>query len=267
MLINQSIDRVSDGEPRQTEPTKRALAPYFFWLGYIGLNAGLVISACDYRQQKRKHQAVMTLASNISIRNKVALTFALVLCATIGLGLFSLNRLSTVEALAAEVRNNSLPSTRYLGRIAQAAERLRLNQYIAVTTASAERRKMVSGLIGEQAKLVETELARYLPLVSGDEGALAAAISKEWTNYKAIIDQVNALLAKGDLAQDVAILDNSNPAMNNLRNALQADIAFNVKEGDELADRGTALARSARTGIIAVLGAMALLCALTGWSL
>ncbi|MDR3473776.1 MAG: HAMP domain-containing methyl-accepting chemotaxis protein, partial [Devosia sp.] len=46
-----------------------------------------------------------------------------------------------------------------------------------------------------------------------------------------------------------------------------ADIAFNVKEGDELADRGTALARSARTGIIAVLGAMALLCALTGWSL
>ena len=44
--------------------------------------------------------------SNLSIRNKVLLAFGIVLLTAMGLGGFSIDRLSTVNGSAAEVRDN-----------------------------------------------------------------------------------------------------------------------------------------------------------------
>lgn len=66
--------------------------------------------------------------SAMTIRAKIVLAFALIICGTVALGLVSLNRLNGVDAAAAQVRDDALPSTRALGRMAQTSERLRLDQ-------------------------------------------------------------------------------------------------------------------------------------------
>ena len=64
---------------------------------------------------------------NWSVRGKVIAAFAVVLLCTAGLGLFAIGRLSAVNTAAADIRENWLPSTRALGKVAQIAERVLLS--------------------------------------------------------------------------------------------------------------------------------------------
>ena len=66
--------------------------------------------------------------SNLSIRNKVLLAFGIVLLTAMGLGGFSIDRLSTVNGSAAEVRDNWLPATGWLGTISKAVEQYRARE-------------------------------------------------------------------------------------------------------------------------------------------
>ncbi len=208
----------------------------------------------------------MTFLANMSIRNKIVLAFILVLCGTIGMGVFSLTRLRAVDASAMEMRNKFLPSARYLGRMAQTTERLRLDQNIAATTQSSQRRQAMIAGCAAQVKLADAALAAYRPLAApGAEQALLASIEKSWTSYKELSDRLVVLLKDGNFVQAVAVLDDSNPAMNEFRKNLQADIDLNVTTGDRAAVDGAALADSADMWIIITLCALAFLCAVIGW--
>ena len=72
--------------------------------------------------------AVSHLPAHLSIRSKIIAGFAVVLICTIGLGLFSTQRLDAVNGNAQHIRDNYLPGTRILGRLAQVSERLRSNR-------------------------------------------------------------------------------------------------------------------------------------------
>ncbi len=60
-----------------------------------------------------------------SIRFRVVFCFLSALVVTLGLGLFALVRLGSVNDLAAEIRNHWLPATAYVGEIARETERYR----------------------------------------------------------------------------------------------------------------------------------------------
>ena len=68
------------------------------------------------------------LPAHLSIRSKIIAGFAAVLVCTIGLGLFSTQRLEAVNGSAQDIKDNYLPGTRILGRLAQVSERLRSNR-------------------------------------------------------------------------------------------------------------------------------------------
>jgi len=104
-----------------------------------------------------------------------------------------------VDAAASEMRDNWFPSTRYLGRIAQASERLRLDQNIAATTKSNERRALMAIGGAQQIKLVDAALADYQPVARlGTQQTMSAAILQFWTQYKATSERFGALLSQGD---------------------------------------------------------------------
>jgi methyl-accepting chemotaxis protein len=63
--------------------------------------------------------------SNLSIRSKVIGAFGIVLITTLLLGGFATDRLATVNGSAAEVRDNWLPATGWLGDISKHTERYR----------------------------------------------------------------------------------------------------------------------------------------------
>jgi methyl-accepting chemotaxis protein len=206
----------------------------------------------------------MSLFRNISIRGKIIMSFAIVLASTIGLGLFALNRLELVESGAADMRNNWLPSTRMLGEIAQLSERFRLTQINAIVSATPERRAEMVKRLPVSRQEIDAAIAGYMPLAtSGAETKLARAITDTWNQYKAISDKFDAQVAAG--TGTISLIDQSNPAMNDFRAALQADATYNVVEGKKVADHASAVSASAHTWIIAVLAVMALLCVLIGW--
>ncbi len=64
------------------------------------------------------------LFAHLSIRSKIIAGFAAVLICTIGLGLFSTQRLDAVNGNAQAIKDNYLPGTRILGRLAQVSERV-----------------------------------------------------------------------------------------------------------------------------------------------
>ncbi len=205
--------------------------------------------------------------ANISIRAKFIVSFALILCCTVGLGLFSVTRLGEVNAFAAEMRNNWLPSTRVLGEMAQTLERLRLNQYIAATTASESRRQDTAAKSAIQLQALKEAFERYKLLISGaEEQRLADAISSGLDRYMELSAKL-AVMSATDRASAAAFLDEQQPIIDAARAALQADAAYNVREGKNAADRGEATGNSAYNWILVALAGTAVLCVAVGWSM
>src|ERR1700760_4535443 len=99
---------------------------------------------------------MLSLFSRYTIRANVVGAFALALVCTIGLGLFSVQRLDAVNAAAADIRNNWLPSTRLLGRMAQIAERLRSEQGAALLLRTGGKQQQFGDLLSRQVALFDS---------------------------------------------------------------------------------------------------------------
>ncbi len=66
------------------------------------------------------------LSTHLSIRRRIALAFALVLCCTAGLGLFSVQRQTAVNDAATAIRDKWLPATCTLGQTKSALKQYRI---------------------------------------------------------------------------------------------------------------------------------------------
>ena len=214
------------------------------------------------------------LISSISIRAKLIAAFSLLLAGTIGLGLFAVERLDGVNAIAADLRDNWLPATRTLADMARAAERSRLNQAMSVDDAESEHLARVK-LINEQADVFRAAFAKYQPTVDLDapdiiveEKGLARDIDRTWAGYMAASAKFEDLISHNRRDEAVAFENHEmKTGMDALRQALSADLDFQVREGDKAGDRGAAFGQSAHTWIMISVGVMAALCLGAGWSL
>jgi methyl-accepting chemotaxis protein len=197
----------------------------------------------------------------LTIRTKMILAFGLVLCCTLGLGLFSVSRLGDVRDVGAEMRNDWLPSTRALGVVAQSAERLRAAYASILAVQTDEARAYYTNAAHKaQADLVEA-LKTYEPLVTaGDERRMADKVNETWQAYQAAGGKFETAMAGNDHAKGLEILTTDITKTSvAFRAALMEDLGFNLHGGQEAADRGDMLGRSAHDWILGVLAAMVLL--------
>ena len=212
--------------------------------------------------------------SSISIRPKLITAFTLLLAGTIGLGLFAVERLDGVNAIAADLQDNWLPATRTLAAMALAAERFRLNQAMLVDDADSEHPARAK-LINEQADVFRAAFAKYQPTIDlyapdiiVEEKGLARDIDRTWAGYMAASVKFEDLISRNRRDEAVAFENNEmKTGMDALRHALSADLDFQVREGDKAGDRGAAFGQSAHTWIMISVGAMTALCLGAGWSL
>jgi methyl-accepting chemotaxis protein len=214
------------------------------------------------------------LLSHLSIRSKLIVVFALVLCGTVGLGLFAVQRLDGVNGAAADLRDNWLPATRALGDMGRFAERVRVRQALQAD-ATAENRSSNADSMKDQVKLFEDSFKKYLATIDLDppdiiveERGLADTMTNTWKAYKVLSDRYQDFFDHGAHEQAVAFsFHELSDGMNAFRQSINADLDFQIREGKKAGDRGAALGSSARTLILAVLAAMAMLCIGAGWSL
>ena len=211
--------------------------------------------------------SIVTTFQNLSVRAKVLIAFACVLTATISLGAFAIVRLGHVNADAADLRDNWLPSTRYIGEVATAGMRYRQKQAAYLLVEGSETAAKLSELDEIESGLTEN-WRKYEPVVSpGEERRLADAMIGSWHSYLAMQDELIALQKSGG-GKAAAFYDGPmKKQMDKFRAATAAELTFQQKGGDAAARNGEDEYESARLWIMAALGFASLLSFGAGFAL
>jgi methyl-accepting chemotaxis protein len=205
--------------------------------------------------------------SNLSIRNKVIGAFGVVLITALALGGFAVDRLAVVNGSAAEVRDNWLPATGWLGVIAKSLERYRQLQAAHIMAATAADKDREEASINETYQAFDRTWRLYEPTVTTPtELAFVAAFKKGWSTYLDDSKELIELSRKnqGEAASKL-FSGKLRTEFGQIRKTLEEDLAFNVDEGKKEADRGAEVYRSARSWIVVTLVVAALLCAAMGF--
>ncbi len=207
--------------------------------------------------------------SNIRIVGKIVSAFIILLCCTVGLGLFSISRLSAVSSDATDLRDNWMPATRYVGDMARAAERLRVAQANGLLATNEEQATNRANVRQGALDLFKKAWSQYEPTITPpNETPLAEAVRLGWANYMTATEKFQTLLGAGQKAEATAFfLGDMSERMKALRSALDADAEFQAIEGKKAGDDGAQTASSAFTWIIIALIGTALSCLMLGFAL
>lgn len=204
---------------------------------------------------------------NLSIRAKVLWSFAVVLCVAGTLGLFAMERLSSVNAITLEINGRIVPALRLIGEISTASERYRSQQGITMLTEAPDQKdslkKRIALVLEKRQKTWETLGALF---TTSEEKALYDEAGKLWADYTSFGDKVLALDREGKHAEAVALLNGDlQKAMDRYRKAFQALFDYSVKLSESRAAESVAVYESASQGILGGLLGALLLCFLSGW--
>lgn len=218
------------------------------------------------RHNRRVWGSNMSYLGNLPIRTKVIGAFSFVLIVTAGLGLFSVSRLSDVNDLAAEIRDNWLPSTRDLGVLASTTERVRIAQATLLLAPPAEQERSIE-ILDKALVMREAAWKKYAASITpGEEQKIADDIVATWDAYMAQGKTIPGLIRAGDSAEAIRLVQYPmRETFNKLRDLIVKDLEFNSRMGSEAALRGAALYESTRTLVFGAIGIAILLCIAAGY--
>ena len=214
----------------------------------------------------------MSIASkfrDLSVSTKVIGAFAFVLIATVALGIFSVQRLSQVEANAVELRNHWLQGTRVLGEVQYTATRYRSWNGAYISFSTPELQDLGKKNLDLLQVAVGEVLQKYKAIATTDkERAFGEQIDSKWTAYQPMLEMELAIIKSRGQAEAVNYY--MGPMMKSfteLKNAIDTTIAYNTASADAAGAEGDRAFESARTLIFIVLGAAVLLCFGAGFTL
>jgi len=208
----------------------------------------------------------MVAWKNLSIRTKVLSAFMVVLAAAIGMGIFGLSRTAAVNSAALEVRDNWLPSTVSIGKLAIGLENYRIIEARLVLAVLSKDDTAIADIetefkSGESA--VDTERANYDPMIERgtEDERLMKAFDDAWPNAKQTANRVVALAKTGDLPKTFALYhgEDKTKFFNALEKAA-ADLSFNEAEGKKAGTQGSEVYSSAFWLTLVALAGTAVLC-------
>ena len=206
---------------------------------------------------------------NFSVRTKVAVVMAGVLLVAAALGLFAVRELWSVNANAAEIRTDWLPSTRILGELNYAVTRYRSAQGTTLMLEPGPLQEKQVGRVAMYTQKIDDAMARYMPLVSSDEERAAAAqVQEALAAYRPLYGHAIELARAGN-RQEAAkyYIGTMRDHFDILNKAITDDIALNDKGGIAAADRSEKTFEQAQMWIYIAIGLTVLLCVAATWAL
>jgi methyl-accepting chemotaxis protein len=204
----------------------------------------------------------MKLWRDLSIRTKVLIAFLAVFLTTGALGIFALDQLSQVNAAAADVRDNWLPSVNVLGRLAQRVEEFRNHEGLHVLSTDDKSIAEMSAKLDEDRQLLRELRKEYEPLVTpGYERGLVDEYDRLLAQYLQIEPKMLDLSSKNQNADATAIFKGDMlPIFEKIRTTVLDDLKFNTEQGKKASDQGVAIYKSSQLLIISALAFAAFLC-------
>ena len=205
--------------------------------------------------------------TDLSIRAKVFVTFGLVLAITIGLGLFTVQRMSAVNDAAIDIRDNWLPSLVAINQLEDATKDYQLTVSRHVISSNDAQMVKIDGELNAIVAKVRELRAAYEPLVTpGEERGLIQAFDRQWPAYLEASQLVREASRKHDAATAEALFNGKARETYAIAGgSLKDDVALNVREANRAGNYGEAVFVSARGWIVAALALSSVLCVGAGW--
>ncbi|MFN3808337.1 methyl-accepting chemotaxis protein [Asticcacaulis sp.] len=203
---------------------------------------------------------------NFTIRARIVAAFALILFGTIGLGLFSINQLNAVNRSVDDLGSNWLPTANTLGDASQTFELMRLRQAQLLIVDETGRPEIIEN-IAKASKEMDATLERYKAMIANsDEQALADKIYGTMDGYRTNSQRYLDLVAAGDMvAAQTFFMNDMQTQARTLRDAIRADRAYQVEEGNKAAAQGIATGKSAAILILIALAGTAIFASIIGF--
>ena len=204
---------------------------------------------------------------DLSIRAKVIGAFAVVLAITLGLGLFAVERLGSVNGVAATISGNRMPSMVAASRLEAAWKDYRLALARHVVSTDFTSLLVIEKDLKAGRAQVQKLRADYEPLVeAGRERDLVTGFDR---GFQAYVETEEPILSASRHLDKLTAGELFNGKSRDLYDAagkaLSDDIEYNYKGVRDAAHLGAATYVSARAWIIAALAVAAALCVASGW--
>jgi methyl-accepting chemotaxis protein len=201
---------------------------------------------------------------NLTIRGKVLAAFSVIFLVTLGLGGSAIYSLGSVNDAASDIRDNWLPSTRDLGKLAAAVERIRITESAQIMAKSPSEKSAVQTRVANAKANYDAAWKAYEPEISpGTERGLADRYLDSWRHYLEM-DKRLAEISDPDAAARF-FGDEMLQAFSQVRQALEADTAFNASEGTKAANEAARIYESGKIVTLVVIALAALVCFGSGW--
>ncbi len=210
-----------------------------------------------------------TLYARVTIRGKVILAFAAVLCCAAGLGLFAVQRLDAVNAASAIVSSTHLVRTRLLGQLSYHTMRFRQLEATAALAPDASARAQEAATM-EKVRARAEQVRRDYEVLAGDGGERQKADEAAllWRNYLGMHDRFVTLEHGGDAAALAALYRGEmRTEFNKFQDGLDALIVLNDNGAKQAVESATSLGSSAHIRILGILALVAALCVAVGVSM
>ena len=207
---------------------------------------------------------------NLAIRSKLLVLFGVLFLASGGLGLLGLGQTARVNDAAGDIRNNWLPSTVALGKLAMAAEQFRIRTsrlLIGIVSFDASNQEKDIAALDDGAAAINKLRQAYQPLITAgtDDERLIHAFDAAWGTLQQDTKQLVEMDKQYDRDHALALfVGATSTTFDQMVGVLESDMAFKEAEGRKAADHGARVYAEARWMTLGALAATALICLLGG---
>ncbi len=148
----------------------------------------------------------MRMLSDLRVGVRLGLGFALLLLLMLAMGVFSVNRVGTVQDRVDDLATNWLPSTQQLGTINESLNQMRRAELQLLLGGDAKAVKDETARIDTQWKRLPELLKTYDGLVSsGEERRLFDTLQQQIQRYRDVQNRLVALVAAGERDQAMVL--------------------------------------------------------------
>jgi len=195
---------------------------------------------------------------NLNIGKQLAVAFGFLEVLIIGIGIFGLGQLSTVNQTTVQVVTRQMPSVRVLGALkydASAVRRSELSHLLAT-----EHKEKWDAPFKQAMNDVEEHEKEYEPLINSDEARrLDQDFRQAWGKYLAVHQKSVALAVENEYQAGLLAQSEGSDAFEAAANILQDEVVLADKGAAAFAQRGAEVYSSSRYWIIGLLA-----CAVAG---
>jgi methyl-accepting chemotaxis protein len=197
--------------------------------------------------------------ANLRLRAKLMVAFAIVVCLTAIMGVFSISRLAGVNEQANVMAQHWMTSSRLAGSLNTATGDFRVYELLYVNAAESERANLRKQLQAHAQEIEQLQSA-YAKLIEGDqERQLWDSFKADWLTYTSQHARILTLADEHKQADAIAMTQAGEALYEKVGHTLDELIAFNTRGAQTASEAGDRMYVNARVAIIVAVLLVALL--------